>query len=79
MVWLEGGLHLDTYSGIGVPVHPDIGVSWTQCETELGTIPNSQVVSCPDGHHDTTASPDSSMIQMQCRSAKANVLCSEKV
>ena len=62
MVWLEVGLHLDTYRGIGVPVHPDFGVSWKYCEKEFETNPNSQFVSCPDGHYDTIASPDSSMI-----------------
>ncbi len=29
MVWLEVGLHLDTYRGIGVPVHPDVEKLWT--------------------------------------------------
>ena len=64
MVWLEVGLHLDTYRGIGVPVHPDFGVSWKYCEKEFETNPNSQFVSCPDGHYDTIASPDCSTIQI---------------
>ncbi len=29
MVWLGEDLHLDTYRDIRVPVHPDVGVSWT--------------------------------------------------